>query len=76
MQTVQVQISLASKQSDRVLHYLLTESLDTTECMNREQRTRWYFVHTQNGLNGHILHMFKSTFSLDGTQLLLSSEDE
>ena len=29
----------------------LTESLDTTECMNGKQRSGWYFVHVQNNLS-------------------------
>ena len=33
----------ASMQSDQGLHCLLTESLDTTECMKGEQKPRWYF---------------------------------
>ena len=32
-------------QSDLGLHCLPTESLDTTECMNGEQRPGWYFAH-------------------------------
>ena len=35
-----------SMQSDQGLHCLLTESLDTTECMNGEQRPQWYNAHT------------------------------
>ena len=49
-------------QSDQDLQFQLTESLDTTECMNGEQRAGCYFVHVQDNLNLHILHMFKSTF--------------
>ena len=35
----------ASGQSDQGLYCLLTESLDTTECMNGEPKPGWYFVH-------------------------------
>ena len=28
----------------------------------------WEIAHVQNGVNSHILHMLKSTFSLDATQ--------
>ena len=52
----------ASAQFDQDLNYLLTESLDTTECMNGEQRLRWYFAHVQNDMNLHILHRFKGLF--------------
>ena len=37
------------------------KSLDTTGCMNAEQRPGWYFVHAQYDLNMHILRMFKVT---------------
>ena len=51
-------------QSDHGFHCPLTESLDTTECMNGEQRPG-YFTHVQDDLNLRILHMSKSTFTLD-----------
>ena len=54
----------ASAQSDQGLPCPLTESLDITECMTREQRPGWYFAHAQNELN---LHMFVGTFSPDAT---------
>ena len=38
-------------QSDQGLHYLLTESLDTKECLNGEQKPDWYFAHAQDDLN-------------------------
>ena len=44
----------ASAQSDQGLHCPLTESLDTTECINGEQRLGRYFVHAQDDLNLHI----------------------
>ena len=40
MRTVKAQITCASAESDRGLHCLLTESLDTTECLNGEQMYR------------------------------------
>ena len=40
----------------------LTESLDTTECMNEEQRPGWYFEHAQDDMNLHILCMFECIF--------------
>ena len=40
-----------SVQSDQGLHCLPTESLNTTECMNREQRPGWYVAHAQNDLH-------------------------
>ena len=52
-------------QSDQDLNCQLTESLDTIECINGEQRPSSYFVHVQDDLNLHILHIFKGTFSLE-----------
>ena len=54
-----------SVQSDQGLHCPLTESLDTTECMNGKQRAGWYFEHGQDDLNLCIFHMFKRTILLD-----------
>ena len=44
---------------------LQIESLDTTECFNREQRLERYFAHAEDDVNLHILHMFEGTFSFD-----------
>ena len=52
-----------STQSHQDLPCPLTESLDTTGCMNGEQRPGYYLVHAQNDLN---LRMFEG-FSLDAT---------
>ena len=41
----------ASAQSDQGLYCPLSESMDTTECMNGEQRPRWYFAQAQDDLN-------------------------
>ena len=60
-------------QSDQGLHCMLAESLDTAECMNREQRPRWYIA--QDDMKLLILCMLKSTFSFDVAhfiELLLS----
>ena len=35
------------------------------ECMNGEQRSRWYFAHEQDYRNLRILPMFEGTFLLD-----------
>ena len=43
---------------------LLTESSDTTEFINGEQRPGWYFAHAQDDLNLRILRMFDDTFLL------------
>ena len=43
-----------SAQSDQGLHCPLTESLDTTKCINRDQRPAQYFA--QDYLNLRILH--------------------
>ena len=39
------------------LHCKLTETLDTAQCMIREQRPRQYVEHVQVYLNLHILNM-------------------
>ena len=52
----------ASAQSDQGLRCPQTESLDTTECFNREQMPRRDFVHVQDGVNPHVLRMFEGTF--------------
>ena len=43
----------------------LTESFDTTECMNGEQRPGRYFENAQVDLNLRILCMFEGTFLLN-----------
>ena len=45
---------------------LLSESLDTTECMSGEQRP----AHVQDDLNLCILRMFEGTFSLDADHVI------
>ena len=55
----------ASTQSDQGLNSPLTESLDTTECMNGEQRPGFYFSRAHDNLNRCFLRMFESTFPLD-----------
>ena len=40
--------SCASAQSDQGLHCPLIESLDATECINRDQRLGWYFTHAHD----------------------------
>ena len=54
----------ADAQSDQGLHCLLTESLDTTEYKNGEQRPGWYFAHAQDDLNLRILCMYEGIFYL------------
>ena len=51
------------------LYYPLTESLDTIECTDREQRLGFYFVHEQDYLNLRIFLVFKDTFSLEASQM-------
>ena len=58
-----VRSTCVSVQSNQDLHYLLTESLYTAECMSGEQKPEWYFVHVHDDLNLHILCMFEGTFS-------------
>ena len=59
----------ASSQSDQGLPCLLTDSLDITESMNGGPGR--YFVHVQDDLNLHILHMFEGIFLHDATHLNL-----
>ena len=49
----------AFPQSDQGFHRPLTESLETTECMNWKS---WYFAHAQVDLNLRTLHIFEDTF--------------
>ena len=62
MQTGKPRSDFASVQSDQGLHCLLAESLDTTECMNGEQRPELYEAHVQDDLNLCILGMLEGTF--------------
>ena len=41
-----------------------SESPDTTECMNGEQRPGWYFAHAQDGLNANFVHAQRHLFAL------------
>ena len=54
----------ASAQSDQGIPCPLTESLDTIECINGEQRPGWDLAHAPDDVNPNILHMLKDTFSL------------
>ena len=58
--------AFSSMQSDQGLHRPLTESLDTTECMNGEQL---YFANVHDDLNLHILCMFEDAFSIWADQM-------
>ena len=56
-------------QSDQDLQGPLTESLDTTECMNGEKGPgETLHAHAQDDLNLRISLTFECTFSLDATQ--------
>ena len=54
----------ASAQSDKGLRYPLIDWLDTTECINGEQRPGRYFVHAQNYLDLRICALSKTFFCL------------
>ena len=43
------------------LHCPLTDPLDTTECIIRDQRPGCYFAHAQDDLNRRILHIFEDS---------------
>ena len=60
----------ASAQSDQGLPCPLIESLDTTECLNEEQRPIRYIAYAQYNLNLRILHILEGTFSLGVAHLI------
>ena len=64
----------ASAQSDQGPHSLLTDSLDTIECMYREQRHRWYLTHARDDLNLLILRMCEGSFSLNAANIIIWNE--
>ena len=53
-----------SAKSDQGLPCLLSESLDTIECISGEQKSGWDFLHVKDYLNLRILHMFEDFFHL------------
>ena len=57
----------AAMQSDQGRHCPLTESLDTTDCITRDQRPGCYVAHVQDDTN---LHMFEDTFSHDVAKIV------
>ena len=61
----------ASAQSEQDLHCPLTESWDTTECMNVEQKPGLYVAYAQEDLNPGILRMFESMVSLDVIPIII-----
>ena len=72
MRTAKARSAYKSAPSDQGLHCPLTESLDTAECMNGEQRPKWYFTRAPDDLNLRIMRMFEGSFSLDATQLMIN----
>ena len=63
--------------SNQGLHCLLTESLDTTECMNIEQRLGRHFAHVPDGMNLPILGMCGArTFLLDTAYIISENSDK
>ena len=59
----------AYAQSDQDLHYSLTESMDTIECINREQMPGWDFKHTRDESESVHLIVFTDTFLLDAAHI-------
>ena len=57
-------LSCASAQTDQGLYCPLAESLDTIECIKRQQRPGWDLVHVQGDVNPRITRMHESNFSL------------
>ena len=62
----------AFAQSDEGLNCPLTELLDTTECMNREQRPGCYLEHAQDDLNLRSAHIRRHFFSHDAPKTDIS----
>ena len=65
MRTAKAKVNLlirACAQSDPGIHWPLTESCDTAECMNWEQMAGWYFAHAQDDLKLRILRTFRGLF--------------
>ena len=58
----------AFAQSDQGLRCPQSESFDTKECFNEEQKPGRDFAHVQDYLNPHVLHMFEGSFSFDAAQ--------
>ena len=60
-----------SSQSDQSPYCPLTQSLNTTECMNGEERPGCYFGYAHDDLNLYIFQMFKDTLSLDAAHMVV-----
>ena len=55
---IRLRVHCADAQSHRGLHWPLTESLYTTECMTAEQVKKCVFEHVQNAhISGHPAHL-------------------
>ena len=64
MRTAQTKISLRIAQSNQGIPCPFTESVDTIECINDEQKPGRYLVHVQDDLNMRIFSLLESTFLL------------
>ena len=62
----------AYAQSDRRLHCLLKEALDTTGSINGKQKPERYFAHTKDHLSLCILRTLECTISLDAAQMSIT----
>ena len=62
-----------SAKSNQGIHFPLTESLDTIEGMNGEQRPVYYFAYAQDDLDLRILRMFEGTFRLTRSSYIIHS---
>ena len=62
----------AFAQSDQDLRCPLIESLNTTECMNGQQRPGCDFAHVQDDVNPYILRMIEDMFSVDAAHIILT----
>ena len=60
----------ASTQSEQGLRCPQTDSLDTIECISREQIPGWRFEYMQDYVNMHTLRIFEGTFSLEAAHLM------
>ena len=72
MRPTKAQSSLHIRAVWQRLHCPLKETLDTTECMNGQQRPGWYVAYVQGDVNPLILHILEGMFSLNEANSNLS----
>ena len=66
VQKTKARSGCAPPQSDQDLHCPLTQPLNTTECMNGEQRPAWYFANEQGDPTAYVVHVPRHFFAWHG----------